>query len=413
MIGMRSTPTLASVLALLLSAGLSAQAELGWKLNLANGGFDRPEGPVSLQLSSGREIPTEFYSGLASGSRATLWSGGRQLEIELQVDLEEGSLEVHWIHPAMGADSKQRLELRLSPMTLESAATGEAKDTDAGGRDLRVGDRRVLRYVYGFDPERREQTYKSFHHVYDFAGDEFLTKGPGGTFSHHRGLFLGFNQMQQGERKMDFWHCHEGLRIEHQRFVAGVEGGLTSSSAALISWIDGEGEQIVEELRQVRAWKVSDSRRILDFEIRLSAMAGELELAGDAQHAGFQFRAREAPEGEPELKVTYLRPEAGEEQGNDVWLGCDWVAGLFEQDGRNYAVVHMDASSNPRPNRYSTREYGRFGSTFDAKLAADPLVLRYRILIIDVDAEGPLQVDRLIRDYRAYTEVLRPELVPG
>ena len=36
----------------------------------------------------------------------------------------------------------------------------------------------------------------------------------------------------------------------------------------------------------------------------------------------------------------------------------------------------MDAPTNPRPIRYSTRPYGRFGSFFEAELGDEPLPLR-------------------------------------
>ena len=53
-----------------------------------------------------------------------------------------------------------------------------------------------------FDPDRFEYTYKVYTHLYDPETDLLLTKGPGGKFTHHRGLFIGWKQTTvEGERR--------------------------------------------------------------------------------------------------------------------------------------------------------------------------------------------------------------------
>ncbi|MHC5064388.1 MAG: DUF6807 family protein [Planctomycetota bacterium] len=409
---MRSRLTLATCLASLTCCHLSSQSDLSWILELKKGSA-RSGGTAVLELHSGSEIDAEELSGLPRSPAAELWSEGERLDLRTQVDRMGESLAVLWVHPAVTAGDSPQYELRIVAGEAAAREVAEARNEAAlGGLDLRVGERPLLRYMYGFDPQRREETYKVFHHVYDFAGEGFLTKGAGGRFSHHRGLFLGFNQMEVGARKMDFWHCHEGLRIVHQDFLESRPGVISSSAGYLIHWVDGEGAAIVEEERRLRAWSASKTRHILDFDIRLRSLAGRIRLAGDAQHAGFQFRTREAAAGAPELKLNYLRQENAVAKGNDVWVDCSWVAGLFEQDGRKYAVVHMDSESNPRPNRYSTRDYGRFGSTFDVTLTDESLRLQYRILIIDVDAEGLPEVASLEADYRSFVEPLEFRVLP-
>ena len=67
--------------------------------------------------------------------------------------------------------------------------------------DVLYEDRPVMRYMYESldtsSPERIGETYKVYHHVYEEAptGERFVTKGPGGLFPHHRGLFYGFNKI--------------------------------------------------------------------------------------------------------------------------------------------------------------------------------------------------------------------------
>src|SRR5438876_264191 len=54
------------------------------------------------------------------------------------------------------------------------------------------------RYMYAYDkstPERRLETYKPYLHVFDAEGKAPITKGPGGTYTHHRGIYIGWNKL--------------------------------------------------------------------------------------------------------------------------------------------------------------------------------------------------------------------------
>ncbi|GIS62311.1 MAG: hypothetical protein CM1200mP2_45360 [Planctomycetaceae bacterium] len=55
----------------------------------------------------------------------------------------------------------------------------------------------VVRYMYKAyenDPAKRDLDNKPFHHVFDPAGTRLLTKGTGGLYTHHQGLFYGFTR---------------------------------------------------------------------------------------------------------------------------------------------------------------------------------------------------------------------------
>ena len=56
-----------------------------------------------------------------------------------------------------------------------------------------------------------------------------------------------------------------------------------------------------------------------------------------------------------------------------------------------YTAVYLDHPENPKPGRYSERDYGRFGSYFVAEATAEkPLEIRYRIWV----QEGEMTVDQ-------------------
>src|SRR5215213_7443546 len=81
------------------------------------------------------------------------------------------------VHPAFAADP--------------AAKSFHFADGD-GYRELLFGDKPIYRYVNKYDPADRENTLKPFHHLYGLHGEGYITKGPGGLYTHHRGIFLGF-----------------------------------------------------------------------------------------------------------------------------------------------------------------------------------------------------------------------------
>ncbi len=126
-----------------------------------------------------------------------------------------------------------------------------------------------------------------------------------------------------------------------------------------------------------------------DYELRLEPAPGipSVALEGDAQHAGFQFRAV-AEVAEREKETTWLRSGAATGGKDDLWTDTRWVACRYTVGGVPVVVLHCDHPSNPKPVVYSTRAYGRFGAFFERTLEAGrPLTLRYRLVVLPGDQE--------------------------
>lgn len=243
--------------------------------------------------------------------------------------------------------------------------------------DLVADGRLAAQCVSGYEPARHDDTCKVYHRVFAPDGTR-ISKDLGGEYPHHRGLFLGFNQLHDGAATWDFWHCHHG---ETERLVGFAARADAKTQDLAIDWIDGNGKVLVHERRQL-AVQSSARQNLIDVSIRLAAAGGPIELAGDPQHSGLQFRALQdfAPEGAP--KLHYIRPPSARGGEDDVWTGCDWVAGVLPLPQGPVTVLHCTAPTNPRPCRYSTRAYGRFGSTFAHRLLpGKPLQLHYRLVV--------------------------------
>lgn len=296
----------------------------------------------------------------------------------------------------------------------QDKATGGAKaefqfvDGD-GFRELHVGHTPIYRYVTRYDPADHANTFKPFHHVYGFHGEGFLTKGPGGWFTHHRGIFFGF-KTQYG----DFWHCPD-VSQRHVEFLKDREL-ITDDSARTAStteWIDKTGKAVVRDTREVTARRTKDEF-VLDFDITVESLpgSGEVDLGGDPHHAGFHFRAAQEVTGEPEDTkakttglATFTTPASAQEGKNSTTTNADWVACFFKIKEHPYVVAHFDHPSNPRPITYSVRPYGRFGSYCPMKVKeGEPLKLRYRLIVMNAqwtDA-AKLTLDAMAKRYTKY-----------
>lgn len=248
-------------------------------------------------------------------------------------------------------------------------------------------------YVWStYDPEKHRETCKVWHEVYAPDG-RLLTKGLGGEFEHHRGLFFGHNQVRSDKRSFDFWHCQGGVSQRHMGFVDpetidGLEGNW---QVAQVDWCDADGKAIVRELRGLTAVAESPDRTRIEVVIELNAVGGKVRLGGDPQHSGHQFRALNAfarPNAEP---LRYVRPASASGGTNDVWTDCDWIAGVLPLPDGPVTVIRVEKPGNPAPVRWSTRPYGRFGATFSCVLIPDqPLRISYSYII----ATGELTAER-------------------
>jgi hypothetical protein len=256
-----------------------------------------------------------------------------------------------------------------------------------------------------FDPADHANTFKPFHHVYGMHGEGFITNGPGSEewgakgegirYPHHRGLFFAYNKTPYG----DFWHGKGGVSQRHKQYKKDREfaGPVVARETSVNEWTTADGKPVVRDTREVTAWRVSDEQVVLDFDVTLESLTGEsIALGGDAQHAGFHFRAansvgQDAAATKPTTRgntggnAVYTRPASAVSKGNDVWADCPWVHAAFTIKGNPYGVSEMNHPTNPQPTVFSTRPYGRFGAFVnDQTVTPDkPLKLKYRFIVRD------------------------------
>lgn len=285
-------------------------------------------------------------------------------------------------------------------MSRLAAATEFTWKTDAelGTSVLHYGEQPVLRYMFAFDtstPERQHETYKVYHHVFGPGTDRLITKGPGGLYTHHRGLYLGWNKTSFDGGSADFWHCTNGAHQRHVEFVKQQADAEHGSMTSLIHWNAADGNPVIVETRTVTVhpFPIEPAPGIgwqIDWTTKLESRRGEITLDGDRQHAGFQYRAANVVA--EKNNARYLRPAGFPEQpeafevsdANDPnkHIDLSWLVMSCEVDEKPYCIGYFEDPSLPKPSRYSERPYGRFGAFFQTKLSPEtPLTMRYRVLV--------------------------------
>ena len=266
----------------------------------------------------------------------------------------------------------------ISSATAQEAPDNQAPQGKHGSDDVLYGNNKIAAKLVHKDWDAKDPrpTCKVFHHV--FAPDgTLLTKGLGGKFGHHRGLFLGWNQTKKKDKTYDFWHLNKG---ESQRFrglsLTHAIGIDEAGQVSLIDWCDPQGKIVIRELRGLHVVDYSDDHYTLLMRSKCSTLIDDIILTGDPQHAGQQFRALQRFAEEDQNRVTYLRPEGAKDHGNDVWTQCNWIAAILKLDDASYTVLRVEAADNPGETKWSTRDYGRFGATRTVTVKkAHPLVL--------------------------------------
>jgi hypothetical protein len=314
--------------------------------------------------------------------------------------------ELHFRTPEL-ADKTLTIVVNFAG-TSPSATAFTWQDKTGEYADLSFKGTPVMRYMYkAYDnssPEQRDKTYKVFHHLYDPAGKRFVTNG-GETndklpknpkdllWPHHRGLMYAFNKINYDSApECDTWHAKPGeTHQSHMGFLGSEGGNELGRHRVAVNWYGVKNDVFANEEREMTVFKMKDGI-LVEFASRLKSPKGIVKLAGDPQHAGFQFRVHnDLHEGMLDNQTYYVSPEGKSglgKKGERNWdpktgkgpIDIGWDSMHFILDGKRYTAVYMDHPKNPHPSRWSERDYGRFGCYFETTFSeTQPLEVNYRL----------------------------------
>jgi hypothetical protein len=409
----RVHPFAGFVLALLLSSTGRAQSVT---VEVDAGNHDRTLTPVSVVLALPEAIADQdvvLLQGVGQGDVVSLILGqltAPSLLSEGGEEPEDGVLrELHFVLPELASGATARFRVAEPNVDLSSIPSFSWEGSDEGDRLLRGGEPFLLYVRPELDEssdEARELTFKPFHHLFASDGRR-VSKGPGGLFTHHRGLFFGFNKVRYGDGKeADVWHARGKAYQSHLETIAEEAGPILGRHRVAVGWHGQEGEIFAKETREVTAYQVGKGR-IIDFAARVETEGDRIELDGDPQHAGVHFRADNHVADVSKDETYYLRPDGKGDPGQTRnWepktgegpVDLPWNAMSFVIDGDRYTVAYLDHPENPKEARYSERDYGRFGSYFEYELTEEtPLEVHYRFYLqpgeLTLDQAAALDAD--------------------
>jgi hypothetical protein len=265
------------------------------------------------------------------------------------------------------------------------AAELEIVDTPGKYCDIKRDGKPLVRYMYEYDDTNettKHATYKVYYHVMDPTGKIAITKGPGGQYTHHRGMFIGFAKLKSQGKTSDLWHMKDGALQKHVKFLKQEATDDKAVLSSLIAWTTNDGT-IVEETRTLTVHRDDKAHMVADFVSELKAVGSDAEFNGDPEHAGMQFRPSNKVSGNKSAKYVFHTEDAKPTQDLDL----PWAALTYELGDATYSVQHMNHPDNPKKTRYSAyRDYGRFGAfaVFTVK-ENETGTLRYRIRITEGD----------------------------
>ncbi|QGJ72360.1 Hypothetical protein PBC10988_40790 [Planctomycetales bacterium 10988] len=407
------------------------QAEEAITVIVDAGKFSRTDCPISLPFNATAEQATAKSVYLVDESGQVLLGQLTKpgLLAKRSKKIPKASHELHFILPELAKGESITYEVKFSdePSDWPTFAFAESAD-DA--TDLLYKEKPVLRYIHPtFDDssaETREATYKVFHHVFDPSGERIVTKGPGGLFTHHRGLFYGFNKIRyaEGQKEADTWHSRGKAYTSHEKSLSEEAGPILGRHRVMINWHGQEGEVFLTEQREMTVYAVSDGH-LIEFASKLQTKVGHVELDGDPQHAGFQFRAHNEVADSNQNLTYYLRPDGKGEMGQtknwgkrpqkgetEDFVNLPWDVMSFVLGEQRYSVARIDHPKNPREARFSERPYGRFGSYFEYHLTEEkPLKLNYRVWLQEGEMKKP-EVVALKNDFNAPPKASLVSAVP-
>lgn len=384
---------------------------------------DYVNAPVTIELKVPDQISAKEAQMYARAG-AVLSPGGNYVQIEpITKDGNVVAAKLRWVEKSLKKGQTKVYKIENAPQTFAPIDAFQFKMVDDGlHRELSYGARHtgirpVWRHAFlKYNAEDHFTTYKHFHHLYSWDGKSLVTNGPGSIedykkarYPHHRGMYMGWSKTRVNGQSYDTWHCSKGVSLQHQKYLTDQEfvGPVVARSVSLAHWTGGDKKVIVNEQRTLATWHVGRGKYVLDFEFKLTPgkdADGDIELNGDPQHAGFQFRAHNDV---TKSLAKYIRQATASGGKGDVWKTCHWIANQFKVNDVPYTVVHMDHKDNPgtADNRtvYSTRNYGRFGAYAPHTLKKDgELVFNYRVTVIDPTKHSDASVEHFEGAYQQW-----------
>ena len=213
---------------------------------------------------------------------------------------------------------------------------------------------------------------------------------------------IGWRDVMYKGEKLSFWGMEQLTTQQHIEFLELSAGPVLARVKSRIHWNDSTDHTIIDEIRTATIFhQPAPAIATIDFASTLTAVAGDVNLAGDSEHGGVQYRAHNdiAAEVPGSKKASYFFHEDGIDPREDHNL--PWVGMSYDLDNKTYSVVEMNEEGNPKPAIWSAyRDYGRFGPYFSKNLAdGESFDVHFRFLVRESDMPSRDEIDARYKWY--------------
>jgi hypothetical protein len=348
------------------AARVAAPVAAAFDLQMLGGSVD----PNRLRLAeidaSGKDlaaVPVQFERAVATGSEAkstgTLW----------------------WLMPP-GTTGQRRF--RLGVADASSAPTlAIAKVEEGKFYDVTESGRPVFRYNFGTVPvppglaanyARGDYLHPVFSPQGQVLTDDYTKDHP-----HHRGISWSWPVTRWKDEVRDIWAC-VGVWARPVAMRRSEAGPVLAVLGAESLWKWGDKEPLVREEVVLRAFRQTAAGRVVDVEVRLTALVDGVAIGG-RPHGGYGgFGLRAAPSQGTKIAAHTDPPSPG--------LRRSWLDYTGKFGGETAGIAIFEHVGNPLYpsdlHRYPDCNYAMPAFPGDREVLLEkgqPLVLRHRVWI--------------------------------
>ena len=181
---------------------------------------------------------------------------------------------------------------------------------------------------------------------------------------HHRSFWTAYGDVNG----VDDWsqEANHGF-IKHLKFTDKQQGKAFGGFTATALWSGPDGKELLDERRTIKVYNAGADRRLLDYDVELTATYGDVHY-GDTKEGGIlAFRVASTMDGSKGGRLENSVGGIGEKQ---VWgKRAAWLdySGAVE-GGEILGIGMMDHPGNPNhPCYWHARDYGLVGTNSFAK----------------------------------------------
>lgn len=317
------------------------------KIRLRTGPHPIKWSPVCVKSS----IETEYNSASLIGTDSK--------EIPCQIDKAGDSTILTWIVESAPANTEIVYQFKPCGSGVTSTDTVEVIEAGSSKLSVNIDGRLFTEYNYGTDWVRP--------FLYPVIGPNGagITRnwpikegipGESTDHKHHKGIYIAYGDIN----KTDNW-SEDGPHgcIRHKCFDVLESGPVYGRFRSINDWVDHNGNQQMEDVRQFTFYNCPAGERIIDVEVKLIASYGDVHFGGTKEGGMISVRVATSMDGNKGGRIVN---SYGGETERETWgKPAHWVDYYGPVQGDIVGIAIMDHPDSFRyPSRWHVRDYGLF-----------------------------------------------------